>query len=88
MDLEVFGAIDEAEHGSVTKEAEEAAKTILDGFIEEEEIRLREEIERCAQRRDYAQAAALESHLRSLWPNKEIGKADEASAGSIQSKRT
>ena len=35
VDLEVFGAIDEAEHGSVTKAAEEAAQEILDGLSKE-----------------------------------------------------
>ena len=36
VDLEVFGAIDEAEHGSVTKAAEEAAQEILDALSKEE----------------------------------------------------
>ena len=35
MDLEVLGAIDEAEHGSITKETEEAAQAILDEFHED-----------------------------------------------------
>ena len=33
--LEVLGAIDEAEHGSITKETEEAAQAILDEFHED-----------------------------------------------------
>ena len=36
LDLEVFGAIDEADHGSVTKAAEEAAQEILDGLSRED----------------------------------------------------
>ena len=36
VDLEVFGAIDEAEHESVTKAAEEAAQEILDGLSNED----------------------------------------------------
>ena len=37
MDLEILGAIDEAEHGSVIKEAEDAAQEILDELSKEDE---------------------------------------------------
>ena len=37
MDLEVLGSIDEAQHGSVTLEAEEAASKILKDLAEEED---------------------------------------------------
>ena len=81
-DLEVLGAIDEAEQGSVTKEAEEAAAALLKD-VERNEHRqsgategagadlsaiheIETEIERLVGERDYAQAAALEVLRKSL----------------------
>ena len=134
-----IGAIDEAEHGSVTKAAECAAQEILDELCKEEASGqqttqqegaealgpprskpasvsqwpaaaaaaagrlsarvpgtalqgISEEIERCVQRKDFAQAAALDALLKTLSPSSTLQQEVPASGGhpgeQTQAKRT
>ena len=80
--LEVVGAIDEAEYTSVTKDTEDAAQEILNDLSTaeaESSSRLKpasssalaiqslsEEIAQCAQRRDFKQAAVLDTLIKSM----------------------
>ena len=66
VDLAVSGAIDEAEHGSVTKDAEDEAKRILAGLEDSKVAQIRADMVAAAEQRDFVSAAALKKRLEEL----------------------